>query len=65
MTFRILDPAENELREAIAYYEGQREGLGEEFAQEIDRTIQRIVNHPEAGTPLSENIRRGLTKRFP
>jgi plasmid stabilization system protein ParE len=65
MIFSFLQPAKDELNEAIAYYEAQREGLGEEFAQEIINTVQRILDHPKAWSNLSGNIRRCRTNPFP
>lgn len=65
MNFYFLQPAKEELEEAVAYYEKQKAGLGVEFAQEIADTIQRILDHPEAWEKLSKNTRRCKTKRFP
>ena len=65
MDVEFLDPADEELKEAIAYYNAQSEGLGYEFAAEVKRTIVRIVDHPAAWTPLSTRARRCRTNRFP
>jgi plasmid stabilization system protein ParE len=65
MKYSFLEPARDELEEAVARYEGEREGLGEEFAREVENTIQRIVKLPEAWTPLAPGIRRCRTNRFP
>ena len=65
MKVEFLDPAEHEFREAVAYYNTQSEGLGFELAAEVQRTIGRIVQHPEAWAPLSEHTRRCRTNRFP
>ena len=65
MNVEFLDVAEAELFEAIVYYNQQSEGLGYEFAAEIRRTINRIVQYPEAWSPLSERTRRCRTNRFP
>ena len=48
MTIEFLPPARAELREAIAYYNTQSEGLGYEFAAEVKRTLERIVQYPDA-----------------
>jgi hypothetical protein len=42
----ILTAAEAELLDATAYYNQQSEGLGFEFAAEVQRTIERIIRHP-------------------
>jgi plasmid stabilization system protein ParE len=62
---RFLDVAEAELREAVAFYDAQRPGLGDEFREEVRATIERIRGLPEGWQPLSENTRRCRTKRFP
>ena len=65
MTFQFLPPAQAELEEAVAYYDQQKPGLGDEFAEEIRRTIRRILVHPEAWAKLSRRTRRCRTNRFP
>ena len=65
MTAHFLDPADAEFVDAIAYYNLQSEGLGYEFAAEVKRTIGRILQYPEAWTPLSKRTRRCRTNRFP
>lgn len=64
MTVSFLDEAREELRRAVAYHEGQRPGLGDEFADEVENTIRRIKMFPGAWTPLSNNARRCRMKRF-
>ncbi len=65
MDVEFLDPAETELIEAVTHYNGESEGLGYEFAAEVNRTIGRILAHPNAWTPLSKRTRRCRTNRFP
>lgn len=65
MNVDFLDPAEVEFGEAIAYYNGQSEGLGFEFAAEVKRAIGRIMEYPKAWALLSERTRRCRTNRFP
>ena len=64
MTYEFLDPARDELQEAIDHFEGEREGLGVEFAQEVDRTIEKILESPESWPKLWKDIRWCRTKRF-
>ena len=54
-----------EFREAIAYYEDCREGLGLEFSREISASMKRIAETPMLWSQLSIHSRRFLTKRFP
>ncbi len=65
MKVEFLDPAENELFEAIGYYNSESEGLGYELAAEVNRTIDRIIEYPNAWAPLSKRTRRCRTNRFP
>ena len=53
MRIEFLAPAEMELIDASSYYNIQSEGLGFEFAAEVKKTIERIIQHPEAWTKLS------------
>lgn len=65
MEIKFLAPAENEFLDAISYYNMQSEGLGYEFAAEVKKTIERIIQYPEAWTKLSKRTRRCRTNRFP
>ena len=65
MRIDFLDPADAEFIETIAYYNLQSEGLGYEFAAEVKRAIERILQYPKAWAPLSKRTRRCRTNRFP
>jgi hypothetical protein len=65
MRAEFLAPAAAEFSEAVAYYESRREGLGSEFAAEVRRTIDRVLQYPDAWAPLSPRTRRCRTNRFP
>jgi plasmid stabilization system protein ParE len=65
MVAKFLEPAQAELAEAIAYYDSQEPGLGSRFAEEIKRTIGRVLQYPEAWTPISKRTRRCLVNKFP
>lgn len=65
MTYRFLSPAQRELSEAVQYYEQAAPGLGLEFLDEIERTVERILQHPEAWTRIADHPRRCRTRRFP
>jgi plasmid stabilization system protein ParE len=65
MRVRFLAAASEEFSNAVSYYDSQKEGLGDEFADEIWSTISRIVSHPLAWQLLSTRTRRCLTRRFP
>jgi plasmid stabilization system protein ParE len=65
MTYRFLSPAQRELAEAADYYEHTVPGLGLEFLDEVERTVNRILLQPEAWMRVSERHRRCLARRFP
>jgi len=57
--------AEHELNEAAQYYDRDEPGLGSAFLDEVDRCLQSIEAHPEAGPILRGSVRRRLLRRFP
>jgi len=65
MTYLFHPEAELELNIAVDYYEECKVNLGAEFAYEIQKTIQRILEFPTAWQKLDAEIRRCLTNRFP
>jgi hypothetical protein len=67
MNIEFLEPATAELYEAIVFYNIQRQGLGLEFAKEVQDTIERIKQNPEAWATIStsKQARRCLTNRIP
>ena len=65
MKVAFIEPAESELDEAIAYYDAQRQGLGNDFLVEVLLTLDRIKAFPTAWPPLSNRTRRCRTRRFP
>ncbi len=65
MSFEFLEPAKDELDEAVGFYSRQRTGLGEEFRAEVKRTILRILNSPEQWRRIFDDVRQCRTKRFP
>ena len=50
---------------AFDWYEGEQEGLGLEFVDELRAAYLRIVDGPLKYLELRSGIRRALTKRFP
>jgi len=57
--------AEAEVLEVRRWYEGRREGLGNEFGAEVDAMVARIVENPMAFRRVRGETRRGVLKRFP
>ncbi|MBX3042825.1 MAG: type II toxin-antitoxin system RelE/ParE family toxin [Candidatus Kapabacteria bacterium] len=61
----FLEPAENELKEAVQYYNKQLGELGNEFAEEVKKSIKRIIYFPYLWKKLSDRTRKCPCKRFP
>ena len=65
MRFYFHEDAEAEFDRAVEYYEDSRSGLGLEFAQKVCSAIARVIQFPDAWSPMSKNTRRCLVSRFP
>ena len=65
MSLAFHPGADEELREAIDYYETSQQGLGEEFYLEVHAAIGRILSFPQTWPVLDGDIRRCLVHRFP
>lgn len=61
----LWDEADLDVLDAVAWYEGQRAGLGAELLIELDAVMQRIVQTPLQFPEIRENVRRALLHRFP
>ena len=61
----VAPEVEQDIAEAYGWYENRRVGLGEEFLSCVDACIQAICRTPEIYSPVYENYRRGLVRRFP
>lgn len=58
MQVRFLRPAEAEVTEAIAYFDEQRNGLGDRFEQDLLDTVEFVREHPLSGKLLTGRVRR-------
>jgi hypothetical protein len=56
MKIRLLEPAEQELDEAIDYYNTQVQGLGDAFLLESLRAFDLIQQYPLAWNSLGPGI---------
>ncbi len=65
MEIRLLDVAQQELDEAVEYYNAESPGLGDQFLVEALAAFERIRLFPKAWHPYTENTRRCQTRRFP
>lgn len=57
--------AEREFDEAFDWYEGQKAGLGVEFAEAVQVVYDRIAANPLLHQVVFADVRRGLVRRFP
>lgn len=65
MNYEFLPEALVEFEQAIAHYDQCGLGLGNEFTDEVEAAIGRILAHPEAWSSYHHDTRRCLTNRFP
>lgn len=57
--------AQRELDDAVAWYNGQASGAGQDFLDELDRAVRRTVAFPMSCREIEPGIRRCLLARFP
>jgi len=65
MKFAFHPDAEQELNQAVDYYNNCQPLLGWSFLREVYFTIQNMLAYPNAWTTLSKNTIRCLVNRFP
>ncbi len=65
MNIRFLSLADQEVDDAVAWYNEQAEGLGRDFLDELDRVSRLIRTYPLLATQIEPEIRRFLFTRFP
>jgi toxin ParE1/3/4 len=65
MKARIRPEAEEELEAAFHHYESKRAGLGIEMLDEFRRSVEKILQHPNAWRLLEGPYRLHRLRRFP
>jgi plasmid stabilization system protein ParE len=65
MNIRFLSVADQEVADAVQWYEEQKEGLSRTFLDELDRVVRLVRTYPLVGTEIQPEIRRFLLSRFP
>ncbi len=55
----------DDLGESYQWYESCRPGLGEEFLNCVEASLEQIRRMPQTSSPLHGTYRRRLTRRFP
>ena len=61
----IRPEAETDIEEAALWYEKQRQGLGQEFLDEILSLCETIAENPAMYPVVHRRTRRALIRRFP
>jgi toxin ParE1/3/4 len=61
----VRSEAEQDLSEAVTWYEDKVKGLGLSFLLSVEAAIESIVRIPEAHPQIYKNIRRALVRKFP
>lgn len=62
----VLHPAvENDIRRAMDWYNRHRPGLGDEFLEQVDASIQGLQQSPRRYARFLLSLRRVLVHRFP
>ncbi|HXI25466.1 MAG TPA: hypothetical protein VNG71_16495 [Pyrinomonadaceae bacterium] len=65
MTYDFHPEARLEYREAAAFYDARRAGLGAAFTLEVEAAIDRILQSPKSWRVVEQDVRRCLTHTFP
>jgi toxin ParE1/3/4 len=63
--YRFLSAAEEEMSEAAVFYEAASVGLGRDFLEDLQQTIDTLRAYPEIGVRVDDNLRRALLRQFP
>lgn len=61
----FLAEAEADVRDARAWYAERDAKLGEEFVDEVERTMELIAEKPRMFPVVHRMLRRALLRRFP
>ena len=62
---RIRPDAERDIEDAAQWYELQRQGLGHEFMDSVEQTLNRISENPSLYPVVHRGSRRALIRKFP
>jgi plasmid stabilization system protein ParE len=61
----ITPAAQDDLADAIEWYESHHPGLSFDFLLALDAALGLITRHPDACALIAPGLRRGLLHRFP
>jgi plasmid stabilization system protein ParE len=64
MHARFLKSAQLEVDEAVEYFDGQRDGLGDRFEEDLRITVKALLARPLTGSRLTERVRKFRMRTF-
>jgi plasmid stabilization system protein ParE len=62
---RLTDEAVQEIADIQSSYNDARDGLGDEFEEELFKLLLRVADNPRTYAVVRDNIRLAKTARFP
>jgi toxin ParE1/3/4 len=65
MNYEFHPEAEEELFESALRYESEVPGLGRRFGDEVERVIHLLLENPELGSKVDNDLRHFVLRRFP
>ena len=65
MRVTLRPEAEADIEDAAGWHEERRKGLGDEFLDEMLRTLGTIGENPDLYVRVHGEVRRAVTHRFP
>jgi plasmid stabilization system protein ParE len=65
LTVHLRPEAEADLEDAAAWYERQREGLGQDFLDEALSTFENVSENPDIYPVVHRGTHRAVIRRFP
>ncbi|MGH9874507.1 MAG: type II toxin-antitoxin system RelE/ParE family toxin [Pyrinomonadaceae bacterium] len=65
MDIRFLTLAQEEVDEAVVWFDENANGKGRDFLDELDRVVRLVKAYPLASFEIEPEIRRCLFARFP
>ena len=65
LSLSVSPAAEDDLHEAVAWYDAQQPGLGDTFLRFVEATLARVQRLPNAFPTREDGVRSALLRRFP
>jgi plasmid stabilization system protein ParE len=62
---RFHEAADEELTEAVAYYDTKASGLGDRFVADVKAATRYIEDYPHVAPVIEEGVRQKVLRQFP